>query len=122
MEFSIFLPILISEKFRPNVRVVSSYNMVLYHPDMIYANFHGPESVFFVWLSGFPKSAYLESTCYGEFLDTFFFPDKISQGSGFYPILKLCLRKIGSTGAVLPRDDFSLLLTITKIWLGLFEN
>ena len=39
----------------------------------------------------------------------------------FYPILKLCLRKIGSMGAVLPRD-FSLLLAITKDWLGLFQK
>ena len=50
-----------------------------------------------------------------------FLPVKILN-SFCYPILKLCLRKIGSTGAVLPRDDFSLLLTITKDWLGLFQK
>ena len=36
----------------------------------------------FFRLSGFSKSAYLESTCYGEFLDAKIFPDK-SPGSGF---------------------------------------
>ena len=59
--------------------------MVLYHPNMIFANFHVPDPKirFFVRLSGFSKSAYLESTCYGEFLDTNIFPDKIGPGSGF---------------------------------------
>ena len=59
--------------------------MVLYHPGMIYANFYVPDPGirFFVRQSGFSKSTYLESTCYGEFPETKIFPDKISPGSGF---------------------------------------
>ena len=59
--------------------------MVLYHPNMIYANFHVPDPGirFFVRLSGFSKSAYSESTCYGEFQNAKIFPDKFSPGSGF---------------------------------------
>ena len=36
----------------------------------------------FFRLSGFSKSTYLESTCYGEFPDAKIFPDKICPGSG----------------------------------------
>ena len=59
--------------------------MVLYHANMIFANFHVPDPKirFFVRLSGFSKSAYLESTCYGEFPDAKIFPDKFCPGSGF---------------------------------------
>ena len=59
--------------------------MVLHHPGMIYANLHVPDSGirFFVQLSGFSKSAYSESTCYGEFQDAKIFQDKFSPGSGF---------------------------------------
>ena len=59
--------------------------MVLYHSDMIYADFHVPDPGirFFVQLSGFSKSTYLESICYGEFPDAKIFPDKICPGSGF---------------------------------------
>ena len=38
---------------------------------------------FFVRQSGFSKSTYLESTCYGEFLDAKKIPDKFCPGSGF---------------------------------------
>ena len=49
------------------------------------STFHVPDSGirFFSRLSGFSKSAYLESTCYGEFPDAKIFPDKICPGSGF---------------------------------------
>ena len=38
-------------------------NVVLYHPGMIYANFHVPDPgiQFYFWLSGFAKSIYIES-------------------------------------------------------------
>ena len=39
----------------------------------------------------------------------------------FLPDPQSLIEEIGSTGAVLPRE-ISLLLTITKVWLGLFEN
>ena len=59
--------------------------MVLHHPGMIYANLHVPDPGirFFVRLSGFSKSTYLESTCYGEFPDAKNFPEKFCPGSGF---------------------------------------
>ena len=59
--------------------------MVLYHPGKIYAHFHVPDARirFFVRLSGFSKSAYLEPTGYGEFLDTKKFPNKLYLGPGF---------------------------------------
>ena len=59
--------------------------MVLYHPDMNYANFYVPDPGirFFVRQSGFSKSTYLESTCYGGFLEAKILPDKISPGTGF---------------------------------------
>ena len=51
----------------------------------IYANFQVPDPRiwFFVRLSGFSKSAFLEPTWYGEFPDAKNFPDKIGPGSGF---------------------------------------
>ena len=43
--------------------------MVLHHHGMIYANFHVPDPGirFFVRLSGFSKSTYLEPACHGEY-------------------------------------------------------
>ena len=42
-----------------------------------------PDSGFFVRMSGFLKSTYLESTYYGEFLNTKILLDKFCPGSGF---------------------------------------
>ena len=52
---------------------------------MSYTNFNVPDPGirFFVRLSGFSKSTYLESTCYGEFLGAKNFSDKFCPGSGF---------------------------------------
>ena len=43
----------------------------------------GRQNPVFFRLSGFSKSIYLESACYGEFLDAKIFPDKICPRSGF---------------------------------------
>ena len=61
--------------------------MVLHHHGMIYANFHVPDPGirFFVRLSGFSKSSYLEPTCYGEFPDAKIFLEKFGLESGFAP-------------------------------------
>ena len=60
-------------------------DMVRYLPGMIYAHFHVPDARirFFVQLSGFSKSEYLEPTGYGEFLDTKIFPDNLYPGPSF---------------------------------------
>ena len=59
--------------------------MVRYFPGMVYAHFHVPDARirFFVQLSGFSKSEYLEPTGYGEFLDTKIFPDNLYPGPSF---------------------------------------
>ena len=85
---------LVRDPVFPRISQFLTFNL-FYHLDvyttMRYVGFLGP-SIFpdagiriYGQKSGFPKSAFLESTCYGEFFDTIFFPDKISPGSGFYP-------------------------------------
>ena len=53
--------------------------MVPSHLSLVYTDFHVPDPGirFFVRLSGFSKSTYLESTCHGEFLDAKIFPEKL---------------------------------------------
>ena len=96
--------------------------MVLYHPDMIYANFHVPDSgiQFLVRLSGFSKSTHLESTCYGEFLDAKIFPDKLYPETDFD--LNLSFSDLFfSVSLIFIQNDQNLRLFMSQIFTGRFS-